>query len=863
LPDFEKMRAESKKPRPIRPRDIFNRLIKPQNIRDLLPGQVEVLDRWFEQRNQPDNVIKLNTGAGKTLVALLIAQSTMNELGGSVLYLCANNQLVNQTIEKAKEVGIIAERYQRGAGVPLPPNFRSGKAILVATYPALFNGHSKFGVALDAEHVSLSAIIFDDAHVELSGLRDSFTINISSGNPETKAAYDQLIEVIRPAFEGTGKAVTFEDIVEGSSRSVLEVPYWKWTDLAGRVTEIIRPLGRIEWPLIRDEFDKCHCLVGSHSISIVPIFPMADKLPSFARAPRRVFMSATISDDSVLTATFGLSPEVTDRAIQSDSVANVGERMILIPGFNSERLPDERVRDCVRELVSDLPGRRMGAVVITPSKEAAEDWTDVAELPDTPDKVEAVMNALQAGESFGPIVLANRYDGIDLPHDTCRLLVLDGKPQGRSAYENYRASILLAAGEVAAGLAQRIEQGLGRGSRGAGDACAVVLLGADLVEWIAQRANWDFMTASTRAQIDIGEHVSEKTAGVADLRATILKCVERDEGWVRYHQEELADRIESQPPQARSNSPMVLERKAFDLARLGKYKAASSVLLQAARGEAAVADDYKAWFLQMAGRYAWLAGDEDAAMEYQRQAYGLNRNLLLPTSERVPYEASKGPGHDQATQVLRRLDEYRRPLAAYRASVELVFKKLTERTSTNDFEEALKDLGSMLGLHGERPDKGEQPRHGPDVLWLAHGNIGFVIEAKNKKHVGNGLTREDHGQLLNACEWFKAHYPLWECVRIVAMPKALASKSLDWNETRALSFDSIARLKIALLAALDAIGQIPTSAADRIPRTQEVLAKHNLTPTGIQSFLDALEPVRDRAGEPVSLPLGRGPTTIG
>lgn len=855
MPDFERMRSESKKLRVVRPRDVFNRLVKPQNIRDLLPGQVDVLDQWFEQRNLADSVIKLNTGAGKTLVALLIAQSTMNEKGGSVLYLCANNQLVSQTIEKALEVGITVERYQAGAGVPLPPNFRSGKAILVATYPALFNGHSKFGVALDTQHVALSAIIFDDAHVELSGLRDSFTINISARDPQAKTVYDQIVDMIRPAFEGSGKATTFEDIVDGSSASVLEVPYWKWTDLAGRVSEAIRPLGRIEWPLIRDEFDKCHCLIGGHSVSIVPIFPMADKLPSFSRASRRIFMSATISDDSMLTATFGLSPEITERAIQSDSVANVGERMILIPGLNIDRLPDDGVRECIRELIEELPDRNMGALVIAPSKETAEAWADIAELPDTPKRVDELMNALQAGNFFGPVVLANRYDGIDLPHDRCRLLILDGKPQGRSAYESYRASILLASGEVAAGLAQRIEQGLGRGSRGAGDACAVILLGPDLVEWIAQRTNWAFMTASTRAQIRIGEHVSEKVEDISDFRATILKCVERDEGWVRYHQEELADSIESEPPRARSNSPIVIERKAFDRARLGDYKSASRILADASGSDPSVANDYKAWFLQMAGRYAWLAGDGEIALEFQRQAYGLNRNLLFPTSGGAQYTVSEGPARDQATQVLARLDGYRRSIAAYRASVELIFKKLTQRASANEFEEALKDLGLVLGFHAERPDTGERPRHGPDVLWLAHGNVGFVIEAKNKKHVASPLTRADHGQLLNACEWFRKHYPLWDCERVVAMPKALASKSLDWNETRALTFNSIARLKVEILAALDEIGQIPTGAADRAPRTERVLLSHMLTPAGIRSLLETFVYVKDRSGEPVSLPL--------
>jgi hypothetical protein len=65
----------------------------------------------------------------------------MNE---PVLYLAPTTQLVNQTLEKAKALGIAAVPYQKGE--PLDDAFVNGKAIMVATYKALFNGKSKFGV---------------------------------------------------------------------------------------------------------------------------------------------------------------------------------------------------------------------------------------------------------------------------------------------------------------------------------------------------------------------------------------------------------------------------------------------------------------------------------------------------------------------------------------------------------------------------------------------------------------------------------------------------------------------------------------------------------------------------------------------
>ncbi len=102
--DFKKLRESKSKPKPIHPREVFNSLPKPPGINDLYASQAEVLDAWFGRRSDRDIVIKLHTGGGKTLVALLMAQSLMNELGGPVIYLTPTNQLVDQVIAKSKDL---------------------------------------------------------------------------------------------------------------------------------------------------------------------------------------------------------------------------------------------------------------------------------------------------------------------------------------------------------------------------------------------------------------------------------------------------------------------------------------------------------------------------------------------------------------------------------------------------------------------------------------------------------------------------------------------------------------------------------------------------------------------------------------
>jgi superfamily II DNA or RNA helicase len=149
----------------------FHSLPKPVGINDLYASQAEVLDAWYARRTDKDVVVKLHTGGGKTLVALLMAQSTMNETGLPVLYLTPTNQLVGQVLTKSREYGIPAAPYVRGQ--PLPTDFEDGQAVLVGAYETLFSGRSKFGVrGSNKPPVKVGAIILDDAHVALANAAD-------------------------------------------------------------------------------------------------------------------------------------------------------------------------------------------------------------------------------------------------------------------------------------------------------------------------------------------------------------------------------------------------------------------------------------------------------------------------------------------------------------------------------------------------------------------------------------------------------------------------------------------------------------------------------------------------------------------
>ena len=59
--------------------------------------------------------------------------------------------------------------------------------------------------------------------------------------------------------------------------------------------------------------------------------------------------------------------------------------------------------------------------------------------------------------------MINKYDGVDLPDEACRILVVDGLPDVRRLIDRREQAILGSSDRYRSRQVQRIEQGMGRG----------------------------------------------------------------------------------------------------------------------------------------------------------------------------------------------------------------------------------------------------------------------------------------------------------------------------------------------------------------------------------------------------------------
>lgn len=782
--DFDRLRARQSGAAPVDPMEIFRRLPKSAGINDLYSSQATVLKDWYSDRSRADTIVKLHTGGGKTLVGLLIAQSSLNEMGRPVVYLVANKQLVDQTIGKAEQYGIEAVAFK--SGEPLSKRFLNASAVMVGSYSALFNGLSRFGIRGGRESLDVGTVILDDAHAAFQVVRDAFTLAVSSS--ADRARYEALVSTFRQSFRDIDRIGTLEDLISGSSRGVLEVPYWAWLEhldvvrahLADAVEEY-----KFQWPLIRDELHTCHALISPYSFSITPVVPGMHLFPSFCDAPRRVYMSATIADDSEIVRTFDADPLAAKEPLTSESLAGVSERMILIP----ENMPlGVSNLDAVKDLAKEVAGAGLGVVILVPSDRDAEDWADIAQVAKGSDEAADLVARLQNHETYGPVVFANRYDGIDLPGKSCRLLVLSGLPVGTSDYEQYRATAMFGSATTARMLAQRIEQGAGRGSRGSSDHCVVILTRADLTGWIGRRANFRFFTTPTRAQLDLGDEVTREISSLEELTDTVQKCLGRDPGWMSYHAEKLADLVHDDESDDARIEQAATERRATRLWRDGYHERAIA-LLRRYEDDREVDGQTKGWMGQLAARIAYDWPNRELADELQRRAYSENRNLIRPLT-RPAHRPLSVPGQ-QAKSIVAKVTEYH-----FRSAMEQDFERnasfLTPDATAPQFEEALKNLGLYVGFSAERKDINGG---GPDVLWLLPEREALIIEAKSRKE-GRPLTKNEHGQLLEAAEWFETEYPEYKGLRVSVHPNNLATANAHAARSFALTMDKLSQLVV-------------------------------------------------------------------
>jgi replicative superfamily II helicase len=535
--DFNKKLTNKATTKPTDPLSIYDSLDRAHDKGPLRPAQIAVLREWFErQQDKRDVIVKLHTGQGKTLIGLLMLQSRLNSAAGPVVYLCPNNFLIEQTAEQARQFGI---RTCTTDG-ELPDAFLNSQSILITSVQKLFNGLTKFG--LRRQSLDVDTVLMDDAHACADTIRDQCRIRIPSEEP----GYATLKTLFAPELEQQG-AGTFADIENGKRDAFLLVPYWAWIPREQEVASVLsghadRKSVKFAWPLLKEILAHCQCIISGSAIEIEPIVAPLDAFGSYANAKHRIFMSATVTDDAFLVKGLQLSADTITKPLTYERETWSGEKMILLPSLMHEDLTRGEILAAYAKPSSK---RRGGRVVLAPSFVRATEWKNAGATVAEGEDIATQINALREGKHENTIVLVNRYDGIDLPDASCRILIFDSKPYSESLSDLYQEHCRSKSEATLMRTVRSVEQGMGRSVRGEKDYSAIVAIGSDLVKLLRDRHSREFLSAQMRTQIEIGIEITELAkqdidTGVDPMEAfktLVRQCLNRDDGWKAFYVE--------------------------------------------------------------------------------------------------------------------------------------------------------------------------------------------------------------------------------------------------------------------------------------------------------------------------------------
>jgi hypothetical protein len=807
----------------IDPRDIFLTLDRSERFSFPRDIQTEVMKVWFEARDQRDTIIKLNVGSGKTVVGLLLLQSSLNEGCGPALYVCPDNQLLSQVVEEATALGIdITED-------PRDPDYASLKRICVTNVHTVFNGRSIFGV--ESIKLPIGTVVVDDAHACVATIASQFRIRL----PNTHEAYAEILGAVGTDLRQQSPA-RFLELEAGDPRETMEVPFWAWHKAQPQILASLQKRKDTEellftYPLLREVLPHCRCIISGQYLEIEPPCPPVDLIRSFHRAKRRIYMTATLSDDSVLVTHFGASPERLGLPIVPTSSQSMGERMILMP---QELNPNIEMKD-IRDMLVGFAATD-NVVIIVPSRQAAITWQEVADQVLIGAEVTDGIAKLRAGH-VGLTVLVNRYDGIDLPGSACRVLAIIDLPEVSSLRDAADMAVLSDSTSALRRQMQRVEQGMGRGVRSNDDYCVVLLCGPKLTGRVKSPVGRSMLTGATQAQLDLSSNLAKKLRGtdIAGLTDVIKQCLGRDETWVKVSKRAL---LRSRPETGLSlDQTSIAVRAAFDWARDGDHPAALQALSKA---EASVADpDSKAFLLARQAEIADMV-DPVRAQKIQLAAHRLSRAVLRPI-DGIAYQKLSPLAQAQAQAVQsvhkeRFLEAADRILAMKALCDDLIFKPDTSKA----FESALHDVALLIGIGAQRPER--DCGSGPDNLWALQGGHFFVIECKNGATSQQGISKADMGQLGQSLDWFDAKYTkAVPRTPIIVHPLCtLGPEASPIDGARVVTEVQLAKLRDALCAFARALGD--GDALADVNRTGQLLAAKSLTAT---AFVNAFSvPIR-------------------
>ncbi len=426
--------------------------------------------------------------------------------------------------------------------------------------------------------------------------------------------------------------------------------------------------------------------------------------------------------------------------------------------------------------------RGFGIVSLIPGFAKKQQYKKIGAHVVTTGDIFKIVKSLKDGNYSKTIAFANRYDGIDLPDNSCRILILDSKPYFDSLLDRYEEDCRSESDIMNIRIAQKVEQGLGRSVRGEKDYSIIILVGGDLIKFAKSPMTSKYFSSQTRRQIEIGMQIaafateeSENSKPKKVLKDLMAQALTRDEGWKEYYIEEMED-IDSEEKRDGIYETLKSEYDAEYQFMIGEYDKAC-VIAQELSDKFNGQKLERGWYLQQLARYKYRTSKAESNT-IQKSAFQNNLQLLKP-QEGINYKKIEFINQNRVNRIKKWIAQYKNHEEMY-ISIEGILQDLTFGMPSEKFELALKELGDSIGFLSQRPDK--EIKKGPDNLWCGVENQYFLIECKNEvEDTRSEISKHEAGQMNSHSAWFEDVYGESKCKRILIIPTKKLSYHGDFT----------------------------------------------------------------------------------
>jgi hypothetical protein len=757
------------------PEALFHDL-RSRSVEGLLAHQADILRRYqAEAFDKSDVAIELPTGSGKTLVGLLIAEFRRLTRNERVVYLCPTRQLVRQVVEQSeKKYGIKATAFV-GRIKDFNPSdkakFLSAQTVAVAPYSALFNTNPFFS--------SPNLIILDDAHAAENYIGSAWSVDIN--RTVFKSIYDGLLELLRSFLAPHVYGIFADDSPKPSDANWIEkIPSPRIADLQTTLDAFLDAHTadtdlQYPWSFLKGHLDACHLYISHGSILIRPYIPPAMTHQPFATATQRVYMSATLGRGGDLERITGVPGFHRLPIPKGWDKQGIGRRFFMFP---EQSLKGESVNDLIPKLME----RAHRSLVLVPSDKAAEYYRDMVgkSLKYAVFDAQAIESskATFTKEPKAVAVLANRYDGIDLIGDECRLLIIRGLPRATNIQERFLMSRMAAGNLLDDRIRTRIIQAVGRCTRSATDYAAVCILGDDFDDWLILEEKRSLFHPELQGELQFGfeQSVDKEAEDFAENLDIFLK--HKDE-WNDVDTEilELRDKATQKKIQGEEVLLAAANHEVHYTYAIWNHDYGKSVTLAAEIASLLSGDDtkgFRGFWYYLAGAAAELASREGGGKEHLREVaagHFLRAAACAPSVAWLrklipPAEVPKDSGATITEECLQsnvermELTFERRGFASPK-KFEKEAKSILDGLAGTDpdkFEEAHRSLGELLGFDAGNANSDAAP----DPWWISAGKLCIVSEDKSDSKAENPIAVKHTRQAATHSKWMLEHAKLAE-----------------------------------------------------------------------------------------------------